>query len=56
MTLRERTLGLGMRRRFQARVDQLSLPTGLVDTAPVSKEDISPLPSTAQRYLRFIGC
>jgi hypothetical protein len=55
MTLRERTLGLGMRRRFQARVDRLSLPTGLVDTAPVSEEDISPLPSTAQRYLRFMG-
>jgi hypothetical protein len=27
MTLRERTLGIGMRRRLQTRVDRLSLPT-----------------------------
>jgi hypothetical protein len=55
MTLRERILGLGMRRRFQARVDRLSLPAGSVETAPVSEEDIASLPSTAQRYLRFRG-
>ena len=55
MTLRERTLGVGMRRRFQTRVDRLSLPTGPVETAAVSDEDISTLPSTAQRYLRFMG-
>ena len=55
MTLRERTLGVGMRRRFQSRVDRLSLPTAPGDTAPVSEEDISTLPSSAQRYLRFMG-
>ena len=55
MNLRERTLGVGMRRRFQSRVDRLSLPTAPDDTAPVSEEDISTLPSTAQRYLRFMG-
>jgi hypothetical protein len=56
MTLRERTLGVGMRRRFQARVDRLNLPpTGPVDTAPVSDDDLSTLPSAAQRYLRFTG-
>jgi hypothetical protein len=55
MTLRERTLGIGMRRRFQTRVDRLSLPTAAAETAPVSDEDISTLPSTAQRYLRFMG-
>ena len=52
---RERILGVGMRRRFQARVDQLKLPAGPVDTAPVSDDDIATLPSTAQRYLRFMG-
>ena len=55
MTLRERTLGVGMRRRFQSRVDRLSLPTAPDDTAPVSEEDISTLPNSAQRYLRFMG-
>src|SRR5829696_702685 len=55
MNLRERILGLGMRRRFQARVDQLNLPAGSVDTAPVSEEDIAALPSPAPRYLRFMG-
>jgi len=55
MNLRERILGVGMRRRFQARVDQLNLPAGSVDTAPVSEEDIAALPSPAQRYLRFMG-
>jgi Family of unknown function (DUF6544) len=55
MTLRERTLGIGMLRRFQTRVDQLRLPTAPVETAPVSDEDISALPSTAQRYLQFMG-
>ena len=55
MTLRERTLGVGMRRRFQTRVDRLSLPTAAVETAAVSEEDISTLPSTAQRYLRLMG-
>ena len=55
MTLRERTLGVGMRRRFQSRVDRLSLPTAPDDTAPVSEEDISILPNSAQRYLRFMG-
>lgn len=55
MTLRERTLGVGMRRRFQARVDRLSLAAGSVETAPVTEEDISTLPSTARRYLRSMG-
>ena len=55
MNLMERILGVGMRRRFQARVDQLKLPAGPVDTAPVSDDDIATLPSTAQRYLRFMG-
>jgi hypothetical protein len=43
-----------MRRRFQARVDQLNLPAGPVDTPPVCDDDIATLPSTAQRYLRFM--
>jgi hypothetical protein len=55
MNLRERILGVGMRRRFQARVDQLNLPAGSVDTAPISEEDIAALPSPARRYLRFMG-
>ena len=55
MNLRERILGVGMRRRFQARVDQLNLPTDSVDTAPVSEEDVAALPSPARRYLRFMG-
>jgi hypothetical protein len=50
-----RALGVGMRRRFQARVDRLSLPAGPVDATPVSGEDLSTLPSAAQRYLRFMG-
>jgi Family of unknown function (DUF6544) len=55
MNLRERILGVGMRRRFQARVDQLNLPTGPAETAPVSDDDLSTLPDAAQRYLRFMG-
>ena len=55
MNLREGILGVGMRRRFQARVDQLNLPAGSVDTALVSEEDIAALPSPARRYLRFMG-
>jgi hypothetical protein len=55
MNLPERILGVGMRRRFPARVDQLNLPAGSVDTAPVSEEDIAALPSPARRYLRFMG-
>src|SRR5829696_5988636 len=55
MNLRERTLGVGMRRRFQARVDQLNLARGPVDPAPVSDQDIATLPSPARRYLRFMG-
>ena len=55
MNLRERTLSVGMRRRFQERVDRLDLPTGSGDPAPVSSDDISTLPSAAQRYLRFMG-
>jgi hypothetical protein len=54
VTLRERTLGVGMRRRFQARVDQLNLPAGPGDTTPVSDADIAALPDAAQRYLRFM--
>jgi hypothetical protein len=55
MNRSEQILGVGMRRRFQARVDQLNLPRGPVDTAPVSADDIAALPSAAQRYLRFMG-
>jgi hypothetical protein len=44
-----------MRRRFQARVDQLNLPAGPVATAPVSGDEIAALPDAAQRYLRFMG-
>ncbi len=44
-----------MGHRFQTRVDRLSLPTAPVNTATVSEEDILTLPSTAQRYLRFMG-
>ena len=55
VNLRERTLGVGMRRRFQARVDQMNLPRGPVDPAPVSDKDIATLPSPARRYLEFMG-
>ena len=55
MNLLVRIFGVGMRRRFQGRVDQLNLPAGSVDTAPVSEEDIAALPSPARRYLRFMG-
>jgi hypothetical protein len=55
VTFRERILGLGMRRRFQARVDQLNLPAGPGDTTPVAQDDIAALPKAAQRYLRFMG-
>jgi hypothetical protein len=55
VTFRERTLGVGMRRRFQARVDQLNLPADPVATTLVSEEDIAALPNAAQRYLRFMG-
>jgi hypothetical protein len=55
MNLRERILGVGMRRRFQARVDQLNLPMGPGDPAPVSDNDIATLPTPAQRYLEFMG-
>jgi hypothetical protein len=55
MNLREQILGVGMRRRFQTRVDQLKPPTGPGDPAPVSADDIAALPSAAQRYLRFMG-
>ena len=55
MNLRERTLGIGMRRRFPAHGDQLNLPKGSVDPAPVSDKDIATLPSPARRYLRFMG-
>jgi hypothetical protein len=44
-----------MRRRFQARVREMDLSAGPVDTAPVSDDDIATLPTAAQRYLRFIG-
>jgi hypothetical protein len=44
-----------MRRRFQARVDRLSLPTGPAHTAAVSDDDIAALPNPTQRYLRFMG-
>jgi hypothetical protein len=44
-----------MRRRFQARVGEMDLSAGPVDTAPVSDKDIATLPSAAQRYLRFRG-
>jgi Family of unknown function (DUF6544) len=55
MNFRERTLGAGMRRRFQDRVDRLNLPTGPVDTPAVSKTDLTALPRAAARYLRFMG-
>ena len=55
MNLRARTLGVGMRRRFQARVDQMNLPRSPVDPAPVSDKDIATLPSPARRYLEFMG-
>lgn len=55
MNLRERILGVGMRRRFQARVARLNLPAGPVDTAPVSNDDIATFPNAAQRYLQFMG-
>jgi hypothetical protein len=55
MKFRERILGVGMRRRFQGRVDELNLHAGPADTAPVCDDDIATLPSTAQRYLRFMG-
>jgi len=55
MNLRERSLGVGMRRRFQARVDQLNLARGPPHPAPVSDQDIAALPSPAQRYLEFMG-
>ena len=55
MNLRERTLGVGMGRRFQARVDQLNLARGPVDPATVSDKDIATLPSPARRYLEFMG-
>jgi len=44
-----------MRRRFHARVSEMDLSAGPVDTAPVSDNDIAALPSAAQRYLRFMG-
>jgi len=44
-----------MRRRFQARVGEMDLSAGPVDTAPVSDNDIATLPSAAQRYMRFVG-
>jgi hypothetical protein len=46
---------MGMRRRFQKRVDQLNLPTCPDDAAPVSDDDVATLPSAAQRYLRLMG-
>jgi hypothetical protein len=55
MALRSRILGVGMRRRLQARVGEMDLSAGPVDTAPVSDNDIATLPSAAQRYLRFMG-
>jgi hypothetical protein len=55
MNLRERILGVGMRRRFQARVGQLDLPRGPVDPKVVSDKDIATLPRPAQRYLEFMG-
>jgi C1A family cysteine protease len=45
MTLRSRILGVGMRRRFQARVGEMDLSVGPVDTAPVSDNDIATLPA-----------
>ena len=57
LNLSEQILGVGMRRRFQARVDQLSLPRGPVDTAPVSADDIAAFPSAAQRAIPAVhGC
>jgi hypothetical protein len=44
-----------MRRRFQARVDQLKLPADPVATTPVSEGHIAALPNAAQQYLRFMG-
>ena len=55
MNLRERTLGIGMRRRFQARLDQLNLAAGPVDGAEVTDNDIAALPSAARRYLHHMG-
>lgn len=44
-----------MIRRFSRDVAALGLPSGRPSSALVSEHDLAPLPSPAQRYLRFMG-
>lgn len=49
------TPGRGLRRRLQRAVDELRLPAGPGDPAPVTEDDLAPLPDAARRWLRAAG-
>ena len=53
--VRSALLGAGMQRRLGSRLGALDLPAHPSDPSPVTEDDVRPLPTAAQRYLRFMG-